>query len=227
MVRSEYPEAPVCILILEKEIRFPVTAEDALSVSTPLASALGRRVIIVGASSSGKSTLGERLAELMAVPFVELDALFWKPGWVESEDEEFCAKASEATTGEGWVVAGGYHRQTTATIWPRAETVIWLDLPLRVTVWRILRRSWMRWRRHELLWGTNEEKFWEQLKLWSRNDSLIAFTVGTRHERHRRYLGAMSDPQWAHIRFIRLRTAAEVDLFAANVEAAFVAADRG
>lgn len=110
--------------------------------------------------------------------------------------------------------------------WPRAETVIWLDLPLRVTVWRILRRSWVRWRRHELLWGTNEEKFWEQLKLWSREDSLIAFTVGTRHERHRRYLGAMSDPQWAHIRFIRLRTAAEVDLFAASVEAARAESDQ-
>ncbi len=204
-----------------------MTTEDALAANRQAAAALGRRIIVIGSSCAGKSTLAERLAASMGVPFVELDALFWKPGWVESEDDEFCAKISKAAAGEAWVVAGGYHRQTTATIWPRAETVIWLDLPLRVTVWRILRRSWARWRRHELLWGTNEERFWDQLKIWNREDSLIAFTVGTRHERHRRYLGAMSEPQWAHIRFIRLRSAAEIELFVKSLEATPAGSIRG
>ena len=155
------------------------------------------------------------------------DALYWKPGWAAPPEEEFRAKLFEATANDGWVVAGGYHRETSATIWPRAETVVWLDLPLKLTVWRILRRSWTRWRRHELLWGTNEEKFWQQLKIWSREDSLIAFTVGTRHERHRRYLGAMSDPQWSHIRFIRLRSRAEVELLAGGLEAVLARGPHG
>jgi len=203
------------------------TTEDARSDGRPQASPLGQRIIVVGASCSGKSTLGERLAGLLEVPFVELDALYWKPGWAAPPEEEFRAKLFEATANDGWVVAGGYHRETSATIWPRAETVVWLDLPLKLTVWRILRRSWTRWRRHELLWGTNEEKFWQQLKIWSREDSLIAFTVGTRHERHRRYLGAMSDPQWSHIRFIRLRSQAEVELLAGGLEAVLARGPHG
>lgn len=205
-----------------------VSTEDALSEhAMPPASPVGRRIIIVGQTCAGKSTLAERLAALMGVPFVELDALFWKPGWVESEDDEFCAKISEATDRKAWVVAGGYHRQTTATIWPRAETIIWLDLPVHLTIWRILRRSWSRWRRQELLWGTNYERFWDQLKLWNREESLIAFTWTTRKQRHERYLAAMSDPQWAHVRFLRLRSPREIELFSKNLEANLAPSDPG
>jgi chloramphenicol 3-O-phosphotransferase len=65
----------------------------------------GRRIIVVGPSCAGKTTLAERLAELLGVPFVELDALYWKPGWEESSDEEFVPRVMEATAGDGWVVA--------------------------------------------------------------------------------------------------------------------------
>src|SRR5688572_20144357 len=130
-----------------------------------LDSPIGRRIAIIGSTSSGKSTLGERLARLLGVPLVELDALNWKPGWVESTDEEFFPKIVEATSGDGWVVAGSYSR-TRELYWSRLETVIWLDLPLAVSVWRVLVRSWRRSRNRELLWGTNYERFWPQLKVW-------------------------------------------------------------
>lgn len=204
-----------------------VTAEDAPSEDAlPRTSALGRRVIVVGSSCAGKSTLGERLAVVMGVPFVELDALYWKPGWVAPPEEEFRRKVTAATVEDGWVVAGNYHREMSATIWPRAEIVIWLDLPLPLTISRILRRSWTRWRKHELLWGTNEEKFWAQLKLWSSEDSLIAYTLGSWRRSHRRYLDALSDPQWAHIRFVRLRSRAEAERFAKSLEATLAGTDR-
>ncbi|MGH2610790.1 MAG: adenylate kinase [Tepidiformaceae bacterium] len=183
------------------------------------AAGVGRRVIVVGASCAGKSTLSERLAGMLGVPFVELDALFWKPGWEKTPDDEFLPKVVEATSGDGWVVAGAYHRQTEPTVWPRAETAVWLDFPLRTVTWRILRRSWVRWRRKELLWGTNEEKFWEQLKVWSHDDSLIGYTWRTHGQKRARYTAAMADPAYAHIRFVRLRSQREVDAWLAGVEA--------
>jgi adenylate kinase family enzyme len=186
-------------------------------------SALRRRIVIVGSSCAGKSTLGERLAGLLQAPFVELDALHWKPNWQESTDEEFIPKVAAATAGDGWVVAGSYHRVASKVVWPRAQTIIWLDLPLPLTLALIVRRSWRRWRGNELLWGTNREKFWSQFKLWDSN-SLITFSVRNQRRKHDLYLGAMSDPQWSHARFIRLRSQAEVEQLLRAVEAALAGA---
>jgi len=177
----------------------------------------GRRVIVVGASCSGKSTLGHRLAALLDVPFVELDALYWQPGWVGSNEDEFREKIREATAGDGWVVAGGYHRHTEPLLWPRVETIVWLDLPLRTSTWRILKRSWRRSREKELLWGTNQEKFWPQLKFWDA-DSLVTFTWKNHRSRRRRYEAAMADPRWPHIKWVRLRRQRELDAWLRTAE---------
>ena len=45
---------------------------------------VGRRIHVMGNSSSGKSTLAERLSRALELPLVELDALNWEPGWVSS-----------------------------------------------------------------------------------------------------------------------------------------------
>jgi adenylate kinase family enzyme len=180
-------------------------------------SQVGRRVIVVGSSCAGKSTLGARLAGLLDVPFVELDALYWQPNWTGSEDNEFREKIVTATAGDGWVVAGGYSRHTVPTIWPRADTIIWLDFPLATSTWRIVRRSWRRSRDNELLWGTNYEKFWPQFKLWDTEESLIAFTIRNHRARGRGYTAAMSNPRLAHLTWVQLRNQREVDAWLQGV----------
>jgi hypothetical protein len=92
--------------------------------------------------------------------------------------------------------------------------VIWLDLPLSLSVRRIVTRSWRRSRSRELLWGTNYESFSKHLKLWSPKDSRISWAVKHHGTNRRRNLEVMQDPRWAHIRFIRLRSTREVDEFA-------------
>ena len=174
---------------------------------------IGRRVIVLGGSGSGKSTLGERLAGLLDVPFVELDALFWKPNWTESEDEEFREKLRAATSGDQWVVAGGYRRVSQDVTWPRAETAIVLDLPLHLALRRIFVRTWRRWRTREHIWGTNYERFWSQFKLWDKNDSLFTFTVLNHRRRRRMWTEYMASPEWAHIDWVRLRSPREVERF--------------
>ena len=177
---------------------------------------IGRRIHVMGNSCSGKSTFGERLASALQVPFVELDALNWQPGWVglnETDPERFESLIAKATAGDAWVVAGSYSGFSQRVFWPRLETVIWLDLPMHLLVRRVLRRSWTRWRSKELLWGTNYERFWPQLMVWNKEDSLVWWIV-TQHARKRRDMRLyMSEPRWRHIRFLRLGSSAEVERF--------------
>lgn len=176
---------------------------------------------MIGSSGSGKSTLAQRLATALDAKFVELDALNWQPGWVglnETDPDALVQRFRQATAGERWVSAGSYTRFAQAAFWPRLHTIVWLDLPASTAVWRMLRRSWRRWRRRECLWGTNVERFWPQLMVWRGEDSLLWWLVVHHARRRRQSLAAMADPRWRHIRFVRLWAAADVEAFAAAVE---------
>ena len=177
---------------------------------------LGSRVHVTGNSCSGKSTLGRQIATTLDVPHVELDALNWEPGWVslvERDPEALERRISGATSGDGWVVSGSYMGFSVRTFWPRVETVVWLDLPRYRLVWRVLIRSWKRWRSKELLWGTNYERFWPNLKIWNRDDSLLWWVVTQQKRKRRRMYAYMRDPAWRHITFIRLRSPDEIEGF--------------
>lgn len=177
---------------------------------------IGRRIHVIGNSCAGKSTLGAQLAALLGVPFVELDALNWEPGWVglsNTNPEEFERRIKEATDGDSWVVAGSYTKYSQNVFWSRLETVIWLDLPMYRLIWRMLHRSWRRWRSREILWGSNRERFWPQLMFWRKEESLLWWII-TQHRRKRcNMLEYRDEARWSHIRFIRLRSCAEIAAF--------------
>ncbi len=192
-------------------------------------SPIGRRIHVMGNTSAGKSTLGARLASALDVPFVELDALNWEPGWVglnATNSEEFERRIQEATAGDGWVVAGSYTGFSQRVFWPRLQTVVWLDLPLPQLVWRVLARSWRRWRSKELLWGTNYERFWPQLMVWRKEDSLIWWAVTQQRRKRRSMLSYMVDPRWAHIHFVRLTSSTEIESFTQAIESVLTSPGR-
>lgn len=183
--------------------------------SIPL-NTLGQRLLIIGNSCSGKSTLGAHLTASLNVPFVELDALNWEPNWVGLNDtnpDELMRRMQTATADDRWVVAGSYTQFSQQVFWPRLETIVWLDLPLYQLVGRMLRRSWQRWRTRELLWGTNYEKFWPQLMVWRKEDSLLWWIVTQYQPKRQKMLAYQVDPQWSHIRFIRLCSSTEIQQF--------------
>jgi adenylate kinase family enzyme len=102
-----------------------------------------RRVVILGCSGSGKSTLARAMGERLGLPVVHLDALFWRPGWEEPDDNDaFRAKVAAAIAGDAWITDGNYVGRTFDLRLPRADLVIYLDQPRRVCLWRVLRRWW-------------------------------------------------------------------------------------
>lgn len=192
-------------------------------------SPIGRRIHVIGNSGSGKSTLAARLALALDVPFVELDSLNWQPGWIglnEADPAEFERRIREATHGDAWVIAGSYSNFSRRIFWDRLQSVIWLDLPVPQLLWRVLARSWRRWRSKELLWGTNYESFWPHLKVW-RRESLVWWIVTQQGRKRREMRAAKSEPGWSHIEFIQLTSAAAVERFAAGIERALEADNRG
>lgn len=170
---------------------------------------LGTRIQVVGPSCAGKSTLAEELARRLGLEFIELDALFWLPEWTEPSEEAFGVKLMEATGGGRWVMAGNYFRHTSERFWADIDTVIWLDFPLRTVLPRIVRRSWRRHRRNELLWGTNYERFWPMWKLW-RLDSLLGYTMRRHRQYGQRLRSAQGEPRFAGVQWVQLRSPAEV-----------------
>lgn len=174
---------------------------------------IGRRINVVGNTCAGKSALAATLAERLGVPFVELDALNWQPNWVEAPRDMLRERMAEATAGDAWVVAGNYSAHSAATFWPRLETAVWLDYPLPLLLRRVVTRSYRRWRTNELLWGTNRERFW--LHFYHR-DSLIWWAIKSHRSRRRRLESTMTNPQWAHISFTRLRSPQETERWLAE-----------
>ena len=169
----------------------------------------GRRIAIIGNTSSGKSTLAEELARRLEVPHIELDALYWEPGWVGAERDVFRARVAQAVAAECWASSGNYLSAAQDLVWGRADTVVWLDFPLRVILPRLLHRTYGRWRSSELLWGTNRETLRKHFKVWDQEESLLAFQLRQHLPKRRRYEAQLADPRWTHLEFARLRSPAE------------------
>ena len=89
-----------------------------------------QRILVMGSSGSGKSTFAKRLSAATDIPFVSLDALFWKPDWVESGPAEFDARVTEAARQPRWVMDGNFFSHKTGLLRRQlADTVFWFDLP--------------------------------------------------------------------------------------------------
>src|SRR6266498_4321667 len=98
-----------------------------------------KRVVIVGVTSSGKSTLAERLAKRFSMDYIELDTLYWEPNWQTAPLEVFRARVINAIQAQKWIVAGNYH-VVRDLAWSQAEAIIWLDYSIWRVLWQLTRR---------------------------------------------------------------------------------------
>ena len=161
-----------------------------------------KRAVVVGVTSSGKSTLAAELAKRFSLKFIELDALNWEPNWQTAPPEVFRDRVEKAIKSDQWIVTGNYHA-VRDLIWPKAEAIIWLDYPLLTVLWQLTQRTLKRWWTQELLWGTNRERLWVHFKIWSA-DSLYHWLFKTYWRRKREIPMLLSQPEHEHLTLIRL-----------------------
>jgi adenylate kinase family enzyme len=161
--------------------------------------------VVASASGCGKTTVGRAIAERLRVPFVELDALHHGPGWTEASSEELQAKVKPIVESEAWVVDGNYRGKLGDLVLERADLVVWLDLPMRTWLPRLLRRTFGRIVHREQLWAGNRESL---RGAFVGRDALIPWSLRHYHRRRRVY------PQrFGRFNVVRLRSQVEVDRF--------------
>jgi adenylate kinase family enzyme len=172
-------------------------------------------VVVVGSSGSGKTTVAAALAETLGVKCVELDALHHGPNWTEATADELReALAREIDDVDGWVVDGNYFGKLGDFVLERADTVVWLDLPLRTSLVRLWHRTLYRIRNDVELWNGNRDSW--RGAFWGR-ESLFWWTI--RHHDRRGRRGSARFAKIPNLMVVRLQSPAEVDAFLASAAA--------
>lgn len=168
-----------------------------------------RVAVVTSASGNGGTTFGRMLAARLQVPFVELDALNYGPGWVQATPEELRARVAPLVATDAWVIEGGYWGKLGDLILDRTDIVVWLDLPTTVWLPRLVRRTIRRIVRKEELWNGNKETFRGG---FVGRDALLVYMLRNYRRRRRVYPERLSA-----YNFVRLRTTREVDTFLRSV----------
>jgi adenylate kinase family enzyme len=123
-----------------------------------------QKILVIGSGGSGKSTLATRLGEKLNLPVIHLDAHFWNAGWVATPEEEWRKKVEALIQGEAWIMDGNFSH-TFDLRFPVADTVIFLDTPRLICLWRVIKR-WLYYSltnqtRPDLAAGCPEQMDWE------------------------------------------------------------------
>jgi adenylate kinase family enzyme len=120
------------------------------------------RLAVIGPSGSGKTWVSTRLASQLGLRHVEIDALYHGPNWQQCTLDELRERVADATAGDGWVSDGTYHQLIGEVVLERAQAIVWLDLPMRLIMWRLIRRTYVRKKNDVELWHGNREGPWRE-----------------------------------------------------------------
>jgi len=184
-----------------------------------------QRVSVVGTSGAGKSTLARSLAVALDADFLELDSVNHQADWMPLPTPEFRRRVASAVAGERWVVDGNYSK-VRDLVWGRADTVVWIDLPRRTVMRRVIWRSFRRVAGRVELWNGNRER-WRSLFALDKEESVISWAWQTHTANRAKFEAAMADPANGHLRFVRLSSPAAVRRFLRAVSRSASDASRG
>jgi adenylate kinase family enzyme len=166
------------------------------------AAAVSRRILFLGVTGSGKTTLARAAADRIGVPFLEGDSVGWLPGWVHRDLVEQRAMVADIVAGEGWVIDSAWGAWRDLVL-PRTELIVALDYPRVVSLGRLVRRTVRRNLTGEPVCNGNTET-------WRRTfgrDSIIAWHFRTFAEKRELMDLWEADPEAPPV--LRLRTPGE------------------
>ncbi len=163
------------------------------------------RIAVVGVSGCGKSTLAAAVAARLGYRHVELDSIHHLPSWEPIETGRFREIISEIADTDAWVIDGNYGSLVQDIVFAAADTIVWLDLPRRVVMPAVTRRTLTRMARREELWNGNRERF-RSLMNRRPEDNIILWSWTSHGPVSRRYAQLIADPGYAGKTWVRLRS---------------------
>lgn len=170
-----------------------------------------RRIAVVGSVGGGKSTLARALARQAGLPYVELDSLRYQPDWQRTADEAFYNAVVQLAGGDEWVIDGNYET-TRDIVWLRARLLVWVDYPLRIALWRLLRRTIDRLRTREAFANGNRES----LRRLLGRESIFLWAIRSHRPRRKRLAELVANARYSHLRVVRLQSPRDADAWLAQ-----------
>lgn len=162
-----------------------------------------QRILVAGVTGVGKTTLAAELAVRLGVPHTEIDALYHGPDWTYRES--FLPDVAELAASDAWVTEWQYN-SARAQLAARADLLVWLDLPTRVMLTRLIIRTVRRRLHRTELWNGNREgPLW---RFFTGRDHIIRWGIQTR-AKYREIVPAL-ERQPEHPVIVRIRTAREL-----------------
>ena len=95
--------------------------------------------MVVGPVGAGKSRLAHDLGKVLGIRVLHLDALFWKPGWVQTPRDEFEAMQRREVATDSWIVEAQFDDILPDWVYA-ADTVVFVDISLLRSLWRVSKR---------------------------------------------------------------------------------------
>jgi adenylate kinase family enzyme len=171
------------------------------------------RVVVVGTSCAGKTTLARRLAGILGSEHVELDSLYWGPGWTPRAD--FSDTVLAIAQRPHWVIDGNYSA-VRDIIWRRSSAIVWLDYSFARVLSQALRRTARRIITRERLYAGNRETVRNAL---FDTDGIPWWVIRTHGKRRRDFPELFKRPEYGHASVIQLDRPAAAEAFLVAVSA--------
>ena len=160
-----------------------------------------KRVAVIGNSGAGKSTLAAVLSARTGLPFIASDPFYWEHGWQAATPDAVRQRVTQATAGDAWVLDGNFVSERDI-VWARADTIIWLDYPLALILWRVCRRN--------LGWLLTRQAVWSGNRMnWSRAWSGIHHARRTFAQKQATYPAFLAE--FSHLILLRFRSPREAN----------------
>lgn len=172
-----------------------------------------KRIVIIGTSCSGKTTLAKQIQNQLQIKHIELDELHWKPSWVERENDEFKNLVAKEAVAENWVIDGNYS-VVRDILWSRATAIIWLNYSFPLVLYRAVFRSLRRSLRKEVIFAGNVESF---KRSFLSRESIIFWVIKTHSIKKEKYKKLLYSDVVKDKKIIELHSQAEADQFLQNL----------
>lgn len=163
-----------------------------------------RRIVIYGVTGSGKTTFARALSQHTGIPFHEVDAIAWEPGWVEVPLDEQRRRIDEICAGEAWILDSMYGKWIDGPL-GRVQMIVALDYPFWFCFWRLLRRTIHRASTGTLVCNGNKETWRKALS----RDSILLWQLRSFQNKRRRIRAWAANPEGRDV-FV-FRTAKQAD----------------
>lgn len=141
-----------------------------------------KRILVIGTSGTGKSTLAQRLSNVLHLPFFASDPFYWDAHWKPASDAKVLQQVQDVIRREAWILDGNFDNER-GLVWRQADCIIWLDYSLATICRRVILRN--------LFWVLTQQPTWSGNRM-----TLRRALSGSRHAIKSYSLKRQNYPHW-------------------------------